>query len=159
MKIFHPKTKSVFLPKIRWRSKKRSPLKFSPVFGPKLHESQKKGLCPPFLCSNPLPKLQKEGPCRNFAYYFMLIILSWRPKKGGPWPNAPPKYAPGQIIDSLFSWLETDARRKREKHWRQKSCELFCCHAYSTDLIGHILCASEPRRKKWRWLDESSYSR
>ena len=28
----------------------------------------------------------------------MLIILSWRPKGGGPWPNGPPKYAPESII-------------------------------------------------------------
>ena len=38
-------------------------------------------------------QLTKGGPCRNFAYYSMLIILSWQPKGGGPWPNAPPKYA------------------------------------------------------------------
>ena len=50
MKIFQPKTKSVFLPKIRWKpkkkkKKKRSSPKFSPVFGPKLSEdSPKKGL-------------------------------------------------------------------------------------------------------------------
>ena len=38
-------------------------------------------------------QLTKGGPCRNFAYYSMLIILSWRPK--GPWPNGPPpKYSP-----------------------------------------------------------------
>ena len=97
IKIFQPKTKSVFLPKIRWRSKKkRSSLRFSPVFRPKLREGPKKGLRPPLLYSNPLPKLQRDGPCRNFAFYFMLIILCWRRKRGGPWPNgSPPKYAPG----------------------------------------------------------------
>ena len=31
--------------------------------------------------------------------------------------------------------------------------------AYSTDLIGLILRASESRRKMSRWLDESAYSR
>ena len=48
----------------------------------------------PFVCSNFLPKLKRSWPCRNFAYYFMLIILSWRPKGGAmaPWP--PPQYAP-----------------------------------------------------------------
>ena len=39
-----------------------------------------------------MPQLQKGGPCRNFAYYSMLNILSWRPKRGprpngGPWPR------------------------------------------------------------------------
>ena len=62
------------------------------------------------------------------------------------------------IIDFLFSRQETDVRRKRE-HWRKKSLLLlqsfFCGHTYSTDLIGHILSASEPRRKKSRQLDES----
>ena len=95
MKFFQPKTKSVFLPKIRRRPKKRSTFKFSSFFfSPKLREGQKKGLCPPCLCSNPLPKLQKEGPCRNFAYYFMLIsILSWRPK-GGAMAQWPPLNTP-----------------------------------------------------------------
>ena len=39
-------------------------LKFSPIFCPKLGKDQKK------------------GPCRNFACYSMLIMLSWRPKGG-----------------------------------------------------------------------------
>ena len=46
------------------------------------------------MCSNFLPKLQRRWPCRNFAYYSMLIILSWRPSGRGPWHHAsPPKYA------------------------------------------------------------------
>ena len=66
-----------------------SSLKFSSVFGPKLGEDQKiknKRSSPrfcPFVYSNFLPKLQRVGPCRNFAYYSMLLILSWRPKGGG----------------------------------------------------------------------------
>ena len=62
------------------KKKKRSSLRFGPVFGQKLGESQKKGLRSPFVCSNLLPKLQRRGPCCNFAYYSMLIILS------RPWP-------------------------------------------------------------------------
>ena len=41
---------------------------------------------------------------------------------------------------------------EREKSIEEKKFALvakfFCGHAYSTDLIGHILSASEPRRKK-----------
>ena len=35
----------------------------------------------------------------------------------------------------------------------------FCGHAYLTDLIGHILSTSEPKRKKSRWLNELANSR
>ena len=35
----------------------------------------------------------KGGACSNFAYYSMLIILSWRPR-GGPWRHAPPLNTP-----------------------------------------------------------------
>ena len=90
--------------------KKRSSLKFGPVFGPKLGEDQKKGLRPSFQCSNPLPKLQRGDPCRDFAYHSLLLILSWRPK-GGAWPNGPLcKYAPAEtrycILVSLTHFYE-----------------------------------------------------
>ena len=54
--------------------------RFSLVFGPKLGEDKKKEKRSSLrfslvLCSNFLPKLQTGGPCRNFAYYSMLIIL------------------------------------------------------------------------------------
>ena len=75
--FFSPKPNPFSCPKLGEDPKKRSSLKFNPVFGPKLGEDQKKGLRPPFLCSNPLPKLQRGRPCCNFAYYSMLIILSW----------------------------------------------------------------------------------
>ena len=55
-------------------------------------QAKNKGLRLPFVCSNLLSKFHRGGPCGNFAYYSMLIVLSWRPK-GGAWPNAPPKYA------------------------------------------------------------------
>ena len=102
--------------------KKISPLRISPFFCPKLGEDQKKNgfhsilvwflaqnfvktkdkkkrslpRFSPFVCSNFLSKLQRRWPCRNFAYYSMLIILSWRPK-GGAWHHSPLplKYAPG----------------------------------------------------------------
>ena len=65
-------------------------------------------------------------------------------------------------IDSLFSRLETNVQKK-EKRIKEKKFALvakfFCCgRAYSTDLIGHILSASELRRKKSRRLDELTYS-
>ena len=103
-----------FCPQNQEKTKKKtSSLKFSPVFGPKLGEDQKKEIglhsslvrflarkniftrfCP-LVCSYFLPNLQKVGgggggggACRNFAYYSMLIILSWRPK-GGALHHAP----------------------------------------------------------------------
>ena len=70
--------------------KKRSSLKFSPVFGLKLGEDQKKGLRPPFVYSNLLPKLQREGdPYRISAYYSTLITLSRRPNPIGTMPLPP----------------------------------------------------------------------
>ena len=92
----------VFGPKLG-EDQQSSSLKFSSVFGPKLGEDQKiknKRSSPrfcPFVYSNFLPKLQRVGPCRNFAYYSMLLILSWRPKGGGGGHGTmlpPTKYAP-----------------------------------------------------------------
>ena len=98
--------------------RKVSLLRFSPVFGPKSGEDQKKGglhsdlvrflaqnlvktktkkkssvrFCP-FVCSNFVLNLQRGG-MPHFCIHFMLITLSWRQKRGtmAPWP--PPKYAP-----------------------------------------------------------------
>ena len=45
----------------------------------------------------------------------------------------------GSTIDSLFSRLETDAKRKREEHGRKKFAlvaNVFCGHAYLNDLMG-----------------------
>ena len=87
---------SVFLPKLRWRPKKKSSLKFSPVFGPKLGEDQEKRSSPTVSVLKPSAQITrgKGGPCHNFAYYSMLIILFRRPKGGAmaQWPS--PKYAP-----------------------------------------------------------------
>ena len=44
----------------------------------------------------------KGGGCRNFAYYFMLIILSWRTKRGGMAKCPPPKYAPASDVSHLL---------------------------------------------------------
>ena len=90
--------------KIMKSKSKIFPLRISPVFGPKLGEDQKKRSSPRF-CPFRVLKLSAQvtkrgGACRNFAYYSMLIILSWRPKRGEPWYHAPPKYAPaaGQFL-------------------------------------------------------------
>ena len=66
------------------------------VFGLKLGEDQKK-VFTQILSVNVL-KLSAQitkvgGPCRNFAYYYMLIILSWRPK-GGSHGTMPPLNTP-----------------------------------------------------------------
>ena len=101
MKIFPPKISPIFLSKIRWRpKKKRSSLKFSPIFGPKLGAGQK-GFCLPFVSSNLLLELQREWPCRNFAYYSMILILPWWPKGGSQGLKAPPKCAPGRTIANI----------------------------------------------------------
>ena len=76
--------------------KKGFSLKISPVFGPKLGEDQKNkkkaGLYPDsvLLCAQTFcPSYNGGRPCRNSAYYSMLIILSWRPKRGA-WHHGPP---------------------------------------------------------------------
>ena len=101
MKIFLTQNQSVLLPESRSRPKninkkrsslkfslvfgpksgenpiKRYLLKFSPVFGPKLGEGQKQKSSPTVSVLKPSAQLTKgRGACHNFAYYFMLIILS-----------------------------------------------------------------------------------
>ena len=94
MKIFQPKTKSVFpCPKVGEDQKKRSSLKFSTMFGQKRSSRTVSVL-------KPSPQITKRGPRYNSAYFSMLIILSWRPKGGGHGPMAPPKYAPGDTFES-----------------------------------------------------------
>ena len=88
--------------------RKNSPLKFSPDFGPKLDEDQKKGLdsdLPGFVLKLSAQITKGGGACRNFSYYSMLIILYWRPTGWGPWHHAPPKYAPEQTsVYLLFGY-------------------------------------------------------
>ena len=76
-------------------------LKFRPMFHPKSGEEQikkkKKVFTQNQLISSPKPNVQlaKEGPCLNFAHFSMQFCNPGNPK-GGPWPNGPFKYAPGQ---------------------------------------------------------------
>ena len=81
---------------------KISPLRISPVFRPNLGEDQKKKRSSPRFCPFRVLKLSAQvtngGPCRNFAYYVMLIILSWRPKRGGHGTMLPPEYAPASSL-------------------------------------------------------------
>ena len=104
MKIFQPKTKLVYLPKIRRRPKKSVFTQIQSGFWPKIRCRPKKGLhlnlvqflakkkvfahrfCAQTFC--PSYKGGGGGACRNFAYYSMLIILSWQPKGGAmaQWP-------------------------------------------------------------------------
>ena len=113
MKIFQPKTKSVFLPKISCRPKKKKVFthKFSPGFDPKLGENhkkkrsslkfspafgQKKSLRPPFLCSNLLPKLQRGGGGGGDATICILFYANYTilaTQRGGHGPMPFPKYA------------------------------------------------------------------
>ena len=61
------KTRIKIFPPVRFpaqnqvKTKKKSSLRFTPVFGPKLGKIQNEGLRPLFVCSNLLPKLQREG--------------------------------------------------------------------------------------------------
>ena len=126
------------------QKKKTSSLNFRPVFGPKLDEDRflaqktkkkkKKGfhsnlvrflaqnwvqgknkrLRLPFVCSNLLPKVQRGGACRNFAYYSMLIILSWRPKgvamaQCPPPLNTPLRASAVEEVDTglIPSWVKS----------------------------------------------------
>ena len=102
MKIFPPRISPFFLSKKDQR--KRSSPKISPVFGPKLGEDQKKkkkGLHPNSvrflvfvyrLCAQTFCPSYKMGggPCRNFAYYSMLIatqrgaMVQWPPPLNTP---------------------------------------------------------------------------
>ena len=112
IKIFLPKTKSVFLPKLRWRPKKRPSLKFIPVFGRS-----------PFLCSNLLPKLQR-GPMLQFCklFYANYTILT---TQRGAWPNAPPSRT------SLYAGA--DSSSKKYSTYCNKKCasdpmvSIWCC--------------------------------
>ena len=93
MKIFHPKTKSVFLPKNRWRPKKRGILAQNQVNTKKKRSSVKKekGLrsnLVRFLAQNYVKAKKKV-----FAHRFCAQTLC--PSYGpitcqGPWPNGPP---------------------------------------------------------------------
>ena len=55
------------------------------VFGPKLGGGQQTRSSLTVFVLKPSAQVTKGEPCRNFAYYYMLIrpILSWRPKRGG----------------------------------------------------------------------------
>ena len=82
-------------PAQNWVKTKKKKVLLSSVFGPKLGESQKKSLRPPFLCSNPLPKLQNGGIMLQFCilFYSNYAILATQ-RGGGHGPMLLPKYAP-----------------------------------------------------------------
>ena len=94
-KNFPTQTKSVFLPKIRWRPKKTSSVKKKSLhsnlvrFLAQNYVKAKKMSSPTVFVLKPSAQVTKRGAMPQFAYYFMLIILFWRPK-GGAWLNAPP---------------------------------------------------------------------
>ena len=52
----------------------------------------------------------------------------------------------------LIDWKLTRVEKKKSTEEKKFApvTKFFCCHAYSTALIRHILTASEPRRKKSR---------
>ena len=83
LEIVPPKISLSFCSKLAEEQKKRSSLKFSPNICRKLGAGLKQTykthpFCDQSLCLT----YKKGGPCHNFAYYSMLIILSWRHTRG-----------------------------------------------------------------------------
>ena len=83
LEIVPPKISLSFCSKLAEEQKKRSSLKFSPNIcrnlGAGLKQTYKTHpFCDQSLCLT----YKKGGPCHNFAYYSMLIILSWRHTRG-----------------------------------------------------------------------------
>ena len=141
LKIFQSKTKSVFLPKIRWRpkKKKRSILKFCPVFG----QTKVFAYCfwAQTCCSS-----KKGGACHNFAYFSMLIILPWRPKREGHGPMAPPKYALGLGI------LQTAKNRSFQCIMMQNGNHLLVGDMALSRWESFIATTKFKQRKRWEFM-------
>ena len=94
-KGLHSNLARFFCPKLG-EDQKKSTLKFSPVFGPKLSAGQTKRSSPTVCVLKPSAQVTKRGPCRNFASYSMLINYPGETMGcHGPMP-LPPKYAPVQ---------------------------------------------------------------
>ena len=108
--------------------KKRSSLKFSPVFDPKLGAAQKQKVFAHRLCAQTFgPSYKGEGgACHNFAYYSMLIILSWRPKGWGHGPMPIPKYAPVQPHQHrMLVWVQFATTTERLLDFNEKLALFF----------------------------------
>ena len=73
---------SIFCPKLGKKRKKRSSLKFSPIFGPKLTAGQKQSLRLPFVCSKLLPNLQR-GAMPRFCILFYANHTILANQRGG----------------------------------------------------------------------------
>ena len=98
--IVPPKFSPIFCPKLGEEQKKKSSLKFPSISSPK---PKRKAQNIPFVWSNLMPNLRRGGgACLIFAYFSRQFYNPGDPK-GGPWHNAPPKYAPVQSIYPLQS--------------------------------------------------------
>ena len=93
-KFFSPKPNPFSCPKLGEDPKKRSSLKFNPVFGPKLGEDQKKRSSPIVSVLKPSAQVTKGETMLQFCILFYANYIILVTQRGGPWPNAPPKYAP-----------------------------------------------------------------
>ena len=134
MKTFQLKTKSVFIPKIRWRPppKKKVFTQIWSGFWPK------KGLRPPFLCSNLLPKLQRGGSMPKFCIVFYANYTILATQRGGHGPMAPLNYRRSQDFwlgggpnhkSHTMKWSEIFKKRnflwgKDIVEWKIWSCSL-----------------------------------
>ena len=81
--------------------KKKSSLKFRPIFGPKLGDFEPKAWC---------PTCKRGGACLNFAY-FSMQFCNPGDQKGGHGPMAPPKYAPASSHREWVNRVRLDVHK------------------------------------------------
>ena len=67
---------------VKNKKKKSYSLRFSPVFGPKLGEGQKKVFAHRLCAQTYCPSYKGGAMPQFFTFYSMLIVLSWRSKGG-----------------------------------------------------------------------------
>ena len=81
------------------KSKKRSPLKFSPIISPNLGAGLKQTSSPTLCVLKASAQLTKGGGHASILHAILrYLYYPGDPKAGGPWPNGPPpKYTPGSV--------------------------------------------------------------
>ena len=89
-KNFSTQNQSVFLPKIRWRPKKKALHSKLVRFLAQnwMNTKNNRSLPSPFVCSNFLPKFQRGGK-PQFCVLFYVIHTILATQKGGAWYHAP----------------------------------------------------------------------
>ena len=98
MKIFQPKTKSVFLPKIRRRQKKKGLHSNLVRFSAQNYVKAKKRSLPTVFVLKFSAHVTKGGAMPQFCILFYANYTILATQRGGHGPMAPPKYAPVDIL-------------------------------------------------------------